>query len=199
MNVPGPDYYDTVAAPSFRGTPVYYHYALKFFKPESGASIIDLGCGSGGNMVIFGKKGHPITGVDFSAALLSIGQRAILRVLPHPKKRANIHFIHSAIEDLNIHAQFDWALCTEVLEHVRDPLKILCKARQFAPSVYVSAPSTKVGGPGHVRGVSSADLTQWLEDAGYSSIKVFNTPALRLWHGIRADSQTIGIAHNDPR
>lgn len=63
-------------------------------------SVLDLGCGTGRHDLLLARKGYAVTGVDRSSEMLKQA-----RSLQGPD--LNLHFVHSAIEDLSLSEQFD--------------------------------------------------------------------------------------------
>ncbi len=76
----------------------------------SGSSVLDLGCGNGSFLSLFGKRGWRLYGTDSSVSGIAIAQRS------YPE----IHFFRADAEG-EITGQFDAVISTEVIEHVYDP------------------------------------------------------------------------------
>lgn len=137
---------------------------MAHFRPAAGQTILDLGCGTGGNLIVYGKM-CPAVGVEVSPTLARTARKA-LRV-----KKVIAEVKEGFIEDFADPRRFDHVLITEVLEHVFDPVAVLKVARHHLADdgqVYISAPAIKTGGPSHVRGVPFSDLKVWLAEAGLS-------------------------------
>jgi 2-polyprenyl-3-methyl-5-hydroxy-6-metoxy-1,4-benzoquinol methylase len=142
---------------------------MRYFLPDEGSDILELGCGTGGNCIIYALKKHcRCVGVELSQGMVDAGMRAVNEDYPGISGQVQLH--QGWIEDWHeTTARYDYVLVTEVLEHVLDPVAILRVAcEHLAPGgmVYISAPAVRVGGESHVRGVTWDDLESWLADAG---------------------------------
>ena len=160
------DFYQKIAeAPN--GQIVHFNpVRMRHFTPRAGASLLELGCGSGGNLVVFGK-GFLSVGVELAPTLVNTARRAL-------RARGILaEVIEGWIEDFHDPRRFDYVVVTEVLEHVFDPVAILKVAREHLAEdgeVFISAPSIRVGGASHIRGVPYADLEMWLKEADLKPI-----------------------------
>jgi len=72
---------------------------------EPGASVLDIGCGTGRHAIELAKRGYCVTGVDLSAGMLS-----------EAKKKAkaagvSVNWIHSDAKCFSLDGQFDAAIC----------------------------------------------------------------------------------------
>jgi 2-polyprenyl-3-methyl-5-hydroxy-6-metoxy-1,4-benzoquinol methylase len=137
---------------------------MAYFKPCIGQTILDLGCGTGGSLIVYGSR-CPAVGVEVSPTLARTAKRVLK--LKGVEAEVNVGFI----EDFDDPRRFDHVIVTEVLEHVFDPVTVLKVARKHlaeAGQVYMSAPAIKTGGPSHVRGVPYEALKGWLAEAGLS-------------------------------
>lgn len=144
---------------------------MQFFKPDKGDTILDLGCGTGGNAIFFGLRGHRCVGIDISAGRVRAGVEAIER--DYPQCQGLVDLRTGFIEDVCLDERFNHVLLTEVLEHVIDPVIILDVARRHLKpdgEVYISAPAIRTGGADHARGVPEADLFGWLDAAGLIAV-----------------------------
>ncbi|PIU09543.1 hypothetical protein COT30_03795 [Candidatus Micrarchaeota archaeon CG08_land_8_20_14_0_20_49_17] len=118
-SIPETFYYD--AAHSCNPISSWYHncrYSLvrtwvaECYKP--GYKIIDIGCGA----ALWNRDRLPVTGIDMNEKLLDFGKR-------------NGYLTSAVVGDFEIHQlpgnNFDIAVCSEVLEHVRKPGNLLEK------------------------------------------------------------------------
>jgi SAM-dependent methyltransferase len=91
---------------------------------------LDAGCALGTYSVWMANQGAgEVVGVDISADTLEMARR------DH-----RVTYVHSALEELPDPGHFDLALCTETLEHLRDPAAVVKKLEGWADWVVASVP-----------------------------------------------------------
>jgi len=96
---------------------------LALFPPQgNGASVLDLGCGNAYLGGLLTARGYRVTGVEraegFDPALVPAGVTMITADLER--------------DGLPLGEQrFDYILCADILEHLRDPARLLTQARQY--------------------------------------------------------------------
>jgi len=135
------------------------------------ATILDVGCGSGDQLAALGTR-YPLArlaGIDRSKTGLSVTARSFPNAL---LLAADLEHVRSFPEQLN-----DWAshaVCSEVLEHVNDPIVALKNLKKcLKPGGYLAI--TVPGGPksafdrsiGHQRHFTAEQLRANLDTAGY--------------------------------
>ena len=139
---------------------------MKYFRPTPGSSILELGAHNGPNLLHYGERGHVVDGVEISRSLIATFQRYIERQPAEVKER--VRMIEEWIEEFAPDRTYDYVLCTEILEHVSDPvavLRVAWGALSSAGTVYISSPATHWGNNTHVRGVPLDDLERWMIEA----------------------------------
>lgn len=100
---------------------------IKVLNPES---ILDVGCGEGFTLekLRLAKIGNHLEGVDFLDLAIELGKK------DHPK----LHLKQGSIYELDYKDNsFDVVICSEVLEHIEDPLKGLQELMRVAKSYCV--------------------------------------------------------------
>lgn len=117
-------------------------------KTHAGNKIIDIGCGTGQFAQFFVSntlyKQNYIAGFDFSSEAIKIAnEKFMYSELP-------LKFIKADILDKSIYENIDYntIICTEVLEHINDDLKLLSN---FKKGSLIFATVPNFGGRGHVR------------------------------------------------
>ena len=84
------------------------------FKPLSGISILDIGCGGGLLSEPMSKMGANVTGIDASDKNIKIAK------LHSKKNKLKINYYCSSPEKIKIKEKFDVILNMEIIEHVED-------------------------------------------------------------------------------
>lgn len=108
------------ATPRYRFKPRPYssHILLlkEFGSRGEGRRVLDVGCAEGYLAEILAARGFAVTGVDLPGT-------------PHPD---SIEFAGADLDSglPQLDETFDFILCADVLEHVRDPLRLLQECRE---------------------------------------------------------------------
>lgn len=128
--------------------------------------VLDSGCGRGMYTPFLWEHARLVVGLDFSEDHL----RTMLRRHGH---QPLVQFLRASAEALPFRdASFDFILCTEVLEHLRDDRQALTEvARVLVPGgravISVPVPPAPIRDREHVReGYSLANLERMLLEAG---------------------------------
>jgi SAM-dependent methyltransferase len=80
-------------------------FLLEELELPCGASILDVGCGTGRHSVELAKRGYAVTGVDLSAKMLAKAAEAANASGVH------VEWVHSDATRFSLHNQFDGAIC----------------------------------------------------------------------------------------
>ncbi|MHA2071329.1 MAG: class I SAM-dependent methyltransferase [Candidatus Thorarchaeota archaeon] len=98
--------YDQVRA----GEPEMIFHLLEEFVPDTGSKVLDIGCGTGNNTLLFQKAiDAQVFGLDSSLGMLVEAQ----------EKGPEILFIHASAEDIPLKPNvFDMLFMTEVIHHL---------------------------------------------------------------------------------
>ena len=108
---------------------------LKFIEAREGDEIIEIGCGAG-DIIGRAERGN-LTGVDISPYILGVARRRYPRV----------KFVAGNAEELPAEIaqkRYDKIICSEVIEHVENPDKVLAEIKRLAKKesvVVVSVPN----------------------------------------------------------
>ncbi len=148
-------------------------------RPPAGSTVLDIGCGQG-QFALALQEMFPnlsVWGVDNSAEGVARGREfAARRGIPAEFRQSNL-LMPATLADGQPPATY--AVCTEVLEHVDDPVTLIRNARALlAPGCHLVV--TVPGGPrtafdhhwGHVQHFTAHKLNQVLTDAGYEVRRV---------------------------
>lgn len=87
---------------------------VELIEPKERELILDIGCGSARDLIVFANTGAICVGIDFSCGMLSRGKETINRT-----EIRNVHLIRAEVSKLPFKsAVFDKASCSEVIEHL---------------------------------------------------------------------------------
>ncbi len=82
----------------------------------SGGTLLEVGCGDGGMTALLSPKVERLVALEVSApSLEALKEREL----------ANVDAVLGMVETVSIEQQFTWIVMSEVLEHVRDPARVL--------------------------------------------------------------------------
>ena len=131
------------------------HTSRKYFIPyiknyidiDRPLSILEVGCGDGGNLLPFAREGHKVIGVDISSNRIN-GAKAFFE-----KEGVKADFVCADILDCeDFDGRFDLVICHDVVEHIRDKREILNKMDGFIkPSgiIFIAFPAWQMPFGGH--------------------------------------------------
>lgn len=145
-------------------------------------AMLDIGTGTGRMLELFAARAQRATGIDMSAAMLSIARSNL--------ERAGHNHIHVRLADANnlpvVRESFDLVLIHQVLHYMDDPARAIAQAAQtlapggrllivdFAPHAIEELRETHA----HRRlGFSHRQIGQWIADAGLSPARPLDLPA----------------------
>jgi SAM-dependent methyltransferase len=141
--------------------------------------VADLGCGTGQTTAALAPFIGRVIAVDESSAMLSAARRRLA-------ERENVELRSGRLEDLPVEdGELDAAMLSLVLHFVVDPAAVLAEAaRALRPGgrllVVDMVPHEREeyrATMGHLwLGFEPAQLTSWLEDAGFADVRVVPLP-----------------------
>jgi len=114
---------------------------IKYLDLKNEDKIIELGCGAG-NIMQKIKIGQELWGVDISDFMLKLSRQR--------KYELPVNFVKVNIENLSekiVEEKFDKIYCSEVLEHVQNPEKVLSEIKKIAKKksiIVISIPNEKL-------------------------------------------------------
>lgn len=97
---------------------IYVNYIKKYRKLK-GVSVLDLGCGTGGNLVSFWSQGASVIGIEIDPDMLHLSS---IRIKNNQNADCLLADGHSLPFESN---SFDICICAHVIEHVDDPQKVV--------------------------------------------------------------------------
>jgi len=122
-------------------------YISKFKSPEPGIEVLEIGCGDGGNLLPFSRRGCKTLGVDMSPSRIQVAKERFEEL------SATGNFIASDIFKITeLEHKFDLIICHDVLEHINNKSLFLGNIRKYlAPGglVFMSFPAWQMPFGGH--------------------------------------------------
>lgn len=138
------------------------------------STVIDFGCGDGLLSHVLAKQGCQVFGFDLDATGVSLAQEQI--------QKHNYTFVpvfqQGDIQERNpfVGIKADVATSIDVIEHLRQPEKLLAQMSLAASRVVIGTPEPRMTGKGlekyHVKEFTVEELTQILVTAGYRNVEV---------------------------
>jgi len=146
------------------------NFFLKKFLNKKGIQILEIGCGTGGNLEILSNLGE-VTGLD-----------VLKYALDFCRKRGVNNLVLGRAEKTNFPSEsFDLILMLDVLEHIKDDKKAIGETRRILKEggyFLVTVPAYQFIWSehdeilGHYRRYSISDFSKKLEEAGFDIIKI---------------------------
>lgn len=104
-------------------------FLLEELELPQGASILDVGCGTGRHSIELAKRGYAVTGLDLSSAMLAEAEKSA------DAAKVRVEWIHSDATKFSFPGKFDAAIClcegafgllSQQDDPIEQPLAILC-------------------------------------------------------------------------
>lgn len=122
-------------------------YISKHINIVEGMSILEVGCGDGGNLLPFAEIGCITTGVDISEGRIRDA------ILFFKENRIEGKFIASDVFKLkDLESSFDLVICHDVIEHITDKATFISNLHKYIKPggvVFVSFPAWQMPFGGH--------------------------------------------------
>ena len=113
------------------GHPVFRYYEDRLLRqaelPARMGSVLELGCGQGGDSILLSERADLVVGVDISCS----GTALARRIAQERYGRSNVRF--AAVEGERLPFQddaFDVVYCRDALHHVSDPPQVVREVRR---------------------------------------------------------------------
>lgn len=122
-------------------------YIKNFLDLGRPISVLEVGCGDGGNLLPFARGGHEVMGVDIS------DNRVKGAISFFERESAEATFICDDILNLKAHeGYFDLIICHDVIEHIHNKLTLLLRIESLLKPkgiVFVGFPAWQMPFGGH--------------------------------------------------
>ncbi|MCD7936058.1 MAG: class I SAM-dependent methyltransferase [Tannerellaceae bacterium] len=121
--------------------------------------ILEIGCGDGGNLLPFVRKGCHVTGVDISETRIRQAREFFA------ERHAEARLIHADIFELEEETgQFDIVLIHDVIEHISRKREFIAQALRFLTPggmLYIAFPAWQMPFGGHQQICRNRFLSRW--------------------------------------
>ncbi len=125
----------------------YIPYIQRHHAIGEGMSVLEIGCGEGGNLLPFAESGCNVTGVDIAAHRIEEARTFF------EAKQAEGKFIAENIFNLKeLENSFDIILCHDVIEHIDSKKVFLANLRRYMKPqgvVFMAFPAWQMPFGGH--------------------------------------------------
>lgn len=91
--------------PFAQNTVAEVDFFVSLFPIAAGATILDVGCGTGRHSVELAKRGYRVTGLDLSEGMLQVARAKAAEA------KVDVRFIHGDATNFDLGETFDAALC----------------------------------------------------------------------------------------
>lgn len=164
------DYWRLMAAPRFRVKTI-----LRALAEERPGSVIDIGCGNGALLFAIARivPETKLAGIDLSAAQIEANREKF------PEIEWNAGNVEG--ETFALPHKYAAIVASELIEHLAEPVEFLHRLHDYAEEgalLVLSTQSGRVGETerrvGHLRHFSAAEMSDMLEKAEWTPIRVWN-------------------------
>jgi len=112
------------------------HYTVEAFHGLRDFTVLDVGCGSGRNSVVFAKSGaRRVVGIDFTPKMIALADRCARR---HDVE-SRCEFILGDVMDYPFTEKFDAVVALGVHDYVRDPVPLLRRMKELSTERVVAS------------------------------------------------------------
>ncbi len=127
-------------------TKYYIPYIEKFISLNKATSVLEVGCGDGGNLLPFARKGCEVVGIDLSNTLIEGGKEFYKdRDIDGTLMAANIF-------DIEPEKQYDLIIIHDVIEHITEKKAFLSHVKRFLKPqgiIFIAFPAWQMPFGGH--------------------------------------------------
>lgn len=122
-------------------------YIERFIDIKEGLKVLEIGCGEGGILLPFARKGCHVVGVDFDAKKIAAATRIF------SEENAEGRFIAEDVFKVKeLEHEFDLIICHDVIEHIYDKNEFIAKCElMLKPQgmMFMSFPAWQMPFGGH--------------------------------------------------
>lgn len=137
-------YFDELAISSQK---YFLPYIERFFTIDTNLRILEIGCGEGGNLLPFARKGCDVTGVDIAKGKIESA------ITYFSQEGVPATFIASDVFKLKeLEHSFDLIVCHDVIEHITDKQGFITKCQTLIKPdglMFMSFPAWQMPFGGH--------------------------------------------------
>jgi len=171
-----------------------FGYVLQLLDLHVGASLVELGCGSGWMTRLAARQGVHAEGYDISPEMIEIARAE------SEHEGLFVHFEAGDYEELDLGRRFDACLIYDALHHSERPeLVLACAKRALKPGgrILLAEPNWKQRFQGRTAsdaygttelGYSPRTLKRLLREAGFTDIRRFHNNRKRLFSNSPGDT-----------
>ncbi len=94
-----------------------------YYSPSNRVNILEIGCGNGNISIPLASLGFSVTGIDMDIDSIKYANDR--------NKFYNAVFVNNKVEEFNSREHFDVIICSEVFEHVKDPIWLSKQMQKF--------------------------------------------------------------------
>jgi 2-polyprenyl-3-methyl-5-hydroxy-6-metoxy-1,4-benzoquinol methylase len=143
-------------------------WQLWLIREQPGTEVADVGCNTGVLSLYLAQLGYRVTGFDLEDKHLEVARRGLVDCRP---AWDNLNYKLGDAKALPVLANtFDWAICTEVIEHIPHPVTVfheLVRVVKPGGRVYMSTPYEDLASdPSHVNKFAHGNIVKLAESAG---------------------------------
>jgi len=170
-------------------TEITVRAATRYAPHQTCTKVLDIGCGVGRTSIALAKAGYNVTGVDPSKRAVKIARR-IAQANPEVARRTSFHIGDAAAKPPpKWRNEYDLVVCSEVIEHIQSPERVIDYAHAVLRSggvLILTTPHDRAQWTvmdyyaGHFTRFSSAELSALLTDFKILKLDTEGFPFQRL-------------------
>lgn len=148
-------YFDNLARTSEK---YFIPYISAFAETGPGTEVLEIGCGEGGNLLPFCRRGCNVTGVDLSEGKIGNAVKFF------EEENCSGYFLACDIFDAGLpKGKYDILICHDVIEHIADKLEFMTVIRNFLKPggiAFIAFPAWQMPFGGHQQMCNNKKLSR---------------------------------------